>query len=204
MPNVIAFSQRKEIIAEILYEYDYQRVSGMSAEKLYECFREKFQFKTPDTKRNSWYKWSCSIVDSAKFISSFQDAVDFDRFVNRFDYNTYSRIALPLLIQAKVRGIGFTLACDLLKELGYTNYPKPDVHLIDVFSTVGLCEKDPIATYEAILCMADDCRTIDNNVTPYRVDKVFWLICSGYYHKEKPEIRIKGKKKELIDYLRRI
>lgn len=55
---------------------------------------------------------------------------------------------------------------------------------------------------EAIERMADDCKAVDATVTPYKVDKVFWLICSGYYYKEKPEVRIKGQKKELIDFLK--
>lgn len=50
--------------------------------------------------------------------------------------------------------------------------------------------------------MADDCKAVDATVTPYKVDKVFWLICSGYYYKEKPGVRIKGQKKELIDFLK--
>ncbi len=146
----------------------------------------------------------CSVVDSAKFVKEFKDAADFDEFVKRFDYNAASRMALPLLIQSRIRGIGFALACDLLKELGYTNYPKPDVHMIDVFHALGLCEKDPISAFDAIERMADDCKKVDPNITPYRVDKVFWLICSGNYYNENPPIRIKGQKKELIDYLAKI
>ena len=73
--------------------------------------------------------------------------------------------------------------------------------MIDVFHAVGLCEKDPISAFDAIEKMAEDCRSIDPDVTPYRVDKVFWLICSGNYYNETPPVRIKGQKKELIDYL---
>ena len=201
MPNVIAFNKRKAEISEILHDYDLQYISEMHVEKLYKEFRERFKVTTPDNKYCSWYKWSCSVVDSAKFVNGFKDAADFDEFVKRFDYNTASRMALPLLIQSRIRGIGFALACDLLKELGYTNYPKPDVHMTDVFHAVGLCAKDPISAFDAIEKMAEDCRSIDPDVTPYRVDKVFWLICSGNYYNETPPVRIKGRKKELIEYL---
>lgn len=201
MPNVIKFKQREPEVSEFLLGYDIQRISEMKPEELYSEFRQKFNVTSTDSKRNSWYKWSCSIVDSAKFLGGFTDAADFDVFVKRFDYNATSRMALPLLIQSKIRGLGFALACDLLKELGYTNYPKPDVHMMDVFHGIGLCEADPISVFEAVERMADDCRTADTTVTPYKVDKVFWLICSGYYYKEKPEVRIKSRKKELINYL---
>jgi len=199
MPNVIAFEKREEDIARILFGYDIQKIAELSEETLYKQFRLWFNVTTPDSKRNSWYKWSCSVIDSAKFVSGFKDAADFDEFVKRFDYNAVSRMALPLLIQARVRGVGFALACDLLKELGYTNYPKPDIHMIDVFNSLGLCDRDPISAFEAIGRMADECR-----VTPYKVDKVFWLICSGNFYKEKPPIKIKGQKKELISYLQEI
>ena len=204
MPNVIAFKKREAEISEMLHGYDLQMISEMSAERLYRVFRERFKVTTPDNKHCSWYKWSCSVVDSAKFVSGFSDAADFDAFVKRFDYNAASRMALPLLIKSKIRGIGFALACDLLKELGYTNYPKPDVHMRDVFHALGLCEKDPISAFDAIERMADDCKRVDPDITPYRVDKVFWLVCSGNYYKENPPIRIKGQKKEMIDYLIKI
>lgn len=201
MPNVIAFNKREAEISEMLHGYDLQIISEMSVEKLYRDFRDRFNVTTPDNKHCSWYKWSCSVVDSAKFVKGFKDAADFDEFVKRFDYNAASRLALPLLIQSRVRGIGFALACDLLKELGYTNYPKPDVHMIDAFHALGLCERDPISAFDAIERMADDCKSVDPGITPYRVDKVIWLICSGNYYNENPPIRIKGQKKELIDYL---
>ena len=71
-------------------------------------------------------------------MSNFKDADDFRGFVAQFDYNRPTRMALPLLISTKIRGIGFALACDTLKELGFLSYPKPDVHLIEVFSKLGL------------------------------------------------------------------
>ena len=185
----------------MLNAYDIQAVSEMAVEDLYKEFRHRFNVTTPDNKHCSWYKWSCSIVDSAKFVSGFKDINDFDEFVKRFDYNVTSRIALPLLIQSRIRGIGFALACDLLKEMGYTNYPKPDVHMIDIFESLGLCEHDPISVFEAIVSMADDCKSVEPDITPYRVDKVFWLICSGNFYKENPAIRVKGQKKELIEHL---
>ena len=204
MPNVIAFDKREPEISEILYRYDIEKISGMVADDLYTEFRQRFNVTTPDSKKNSWYKWSCSVIDSAKFVGGFKDAADFDEFVRRFDYNASSRIALPLLIQSRIRGIGFALACDLLKELGYTSYTKPDVHLTDIFNALGLCERNPISVFEAIERMADDCMTEDPDVTPYRVDKVFWLICSGNFYNETPPIRIKGRKKELIEYLKKM
>ena len=118
MPKVINFEKRKEQIEEILYGFDYSRVQGLSVEDLYHRFRKEFHVTSNDSNRNSWNKWSHSIVDAAKFVNEFTDVNDFENFVGRFDYNISTRMALPLLISTKISGIGFALACDLLKELG--------------------------------------------------------------------------------------
>ena len=88
-----------------------------------------------------------------------------------------------------------------LKELGFTRYPKPDVHLKEVFSKLGLSDNDPISTFEAIVRMSDICKDIDEFVTPYKVDKIIWLICSGKYYLEKPVLKQPGRKKEFIELM---
>lgn len=76
--------------------------------------------------------------------------------------------------------MGFALTCDALKELGWTNFPKPDDHIKDVFSECHLCSygtDDEI--FRSLTQLA-----LDNGVSPYKADKVFWLNCSGYYYKD--------------------
>lgn len=196
MPKVIQFKEKIETISHILYNFDYEKVKSINAVDLYRIFRKEFNITSKDNKQNSWYKWSKSIVDSAAFISGFKDVDDFKTFVKLYDYNTTTRMSLPLLISTKISGIGFALACDLLKELGFTEYPKPDVHLMDVFSALRLSDNEQISNFEAIVKMARD-----NNVTPYKVDKVFWLICSGRFYLEEKEIKVGQHKKEFIEYM---
>ena len=102
---------------------------------------------------------------------------DFDSFVNQFRYNSAAKIALPLLISTRIRGMGFALVCDMLKEMGYVDYPKPDVHIIDICEALGLSSRNQYDCFETICQMATD-----NDVTPYRVDKILWLICSGRFY----------------------
>ena len=109
-------------------------------------------------------------------------------------------MALPLLISTKIRGIGFALACDTLKELGYLSYPKPDVHLIEVFSQIGLSNEHPISVFETIVEMAYVCKDIDPESSPYKLDKIIWLICSGKFYLD--GINIDGRKMEFIKYLK--
>lgn len=174
MPNVIKFGWRKDLIKAFLYDFDYLKVQALDPDTLYQALRNAFSPNSIDSKRNSWYKWSCSAIDSAKFIAQFRDYYDFDAFVNQFRYNTATRMALPLMVSTKNRGMGFALVCDLLKELGYVDYPKPDVHIIDICEALGLSSRNQFDCFEAICKIA-----VDNSVTPYKVDKIMWLICSG-------------------------
>lgn len=185
MPNVIKFAERKDRIKAILYEYDCSEIAGYNVEGLYQRFRKEFKVNSTDSNQNSWYKWSKSIIDAARFICEFRNVNDFIIFVDQFNHNVLTRMALPLLISQKVSGIGFTLACDYLKELGFVNYPKPDVHLIEVFSRLGLADQNPISTFEAIIRMSDICKEFDGTATPYKIDKIIWLICSGRFYKDK-------------------
>ena len=205
MPNVIAFKNRRDEVKDILGGFDHIKVSTMDPEVLYKTFREAFDVKSADNNHNSWLKWSRAIVDSAKFLMEFEDTDDFKEFVDRFSYNVHTSMALPLLISHKINGIGFALACDLLKELGFVRYPKPDVHLIDVFSSLELSDKDQISTFEAIVRMANYCKESgDDSVTPYKVDKIFWLICSGRFYLEKPkEISVGSRKKNFIELMQK-
>ncbi|NCD05852.1 MAG: hypothetical protein EOL97_07010 [Spirochaetia bacterium] len=58
-----------------------------------------------------------------------------------FEYNLQTKIALPLLISKKISGIGFALACDFLKELGFTDYSKPDVHIVAVLTSLQFSKR---------------------------------------------------------------
>ena len=98
MPNVIKYHQRREVIKRILCNFDVVNIQNMEVEKLYQKFRKEFNVTSKDTKRNSWRKWSFSIIDTAKFISNFKSVDDFRGFVERFNYNRLTRMALPLLI----------------------------------------------------------------------------------------------------------
>ena len=194
MPNVIKFVQRKDEIREILYNYDLEKISVINPDTLYKRFRNKFNVTSVDNNFNSWLKFSKSAISSAKFMCEFKNVDDFKSFVQQFDYNIHTRIALPLLIAQKIHGFQFALSCDCLKELGFTNYCKPDVHIIDVLEQTGISSKDPINVFETITKMAHDC-----NTTPYKVDKIMWLICSGNFYIH--DIKIARHKQQLIDLI---
>ena len=77
-----------------------------------------------------------------------------------------------------------------IKDLGFVNYAKPDTHTKDVIEAMGYLNDD-VSVIKAIQNIANE-----NNDTAFNVDRMIWLICSGYFYNE--NIRIGSHKKELI------
>jgi hypothetical protein len=151
------------------------------------------------TPRSIWPRYCRTILSSAKFLAQFESASDFYEWVDLFDRDERARAALLLLLDREIEGFGFALACDFVMGLGYENFSKPDVHIKDIFQRLGLY---PWGTsdYEVFKAVARVARDI--GVTPYNVDKLFWLIGSGYFY-EDPHIGHKGRigslKKQFIE-----
>jgi hypothetical protein len=153
----------------------------------------------PRTSRSIWPRYCRSVPTGARFLSQFSTADDFYGWVDLFDEDERARLALPLLLAQEIEGFGFALACDFLNGLGYENFSKPDVHVKEIFWALGL---SPLSTsdYEVF---KDVARVAGNaGVTPYDVDKLFWLIGSGYFYDD-PHVgkqgRIGSQKKRFIE-----
>lgn len=130
--------------------------------------------------RSIWPRFCRSALSAATFISRFGSVDDFVAWVGFFDKDDRARPALPILLASEIYGIGFPLACDFLKELGYQDFCKPDVHLKKILGTLHLTESEnDYAVFKAIVRIARS-----NDATPYAVDKMFWLIGSGNFYND--------------------
>ena len=194
LPGVIQFGERKPEFARILFNFDHHKVlSQYDARSLFDAFKQNFPIRNADSPRSLWRMFACSTISISEFLSNFIDAAAFDAFVMNFARDKITRAALPMLLEKEIYGYGFALACDFLKELGYTHYPKPDDHLMDVFSVLGLCPRDPYQVYKAIIEMAEAV-----GQTAYYVDKTIWLICSGFYYFDGIDQGSKSRKEDFI------
>jgi len=185
MFSVINFKEKEKVMRQILYNYDPTIIikNYSDADELFMKFRNTFEIKNVESKRNLWKQFSDGIISGSKFMSSFKDKDDFDNFVRTFSLNKFTKAALPMLLSNEIDGFGFALACDFLKELGYRDYPKPDVHLIKIFYELGLCETSkPYDIYKSIIEMSE---IVGDDA--YTVDKTFWLISSGYFYSRRQE-----------------
>ena len=188
--KVIGFmkNDRQEIFKKLLFDYDSDKIlNTYDSDSLLAEFSRHFTINNIDSKNNLWRMYAKSVISSAKFIS----ADDFDNYVNSYKGN---EIELPMLLQNTIFGMGFALACHFLKELGYSNYAKPDIHIKEIFTAFDLCHDDDYSVFNTVLEMAN---VVDDSA--YNLDKLFWLVCSGNFHMDNVMV---GRHKE--DFINRV
>lgn len=148
---------------------------------------------------NYWVQFTKSIISIANFLERFKTIKEFDKFVQVFYYNKETRAALPLLLEKEIFGYKFALACNFLKEGGYPKFVKPDIHIKDIFSGLGLTKsEDDFQIFKDVISFSESIKKL-----PYEVDKLFWLIGSGKFYlfedENGDELEIKTSKKEFIE-----
>jgi hypothetical protein len=177
MPNSIGPVQR---LAGVLFEFDFRRVLvdyQADWRQLFENVRMSIRPSSRMDAQNNHNYWTIfckGAVSAAEYLRQFDSLDDFLLLVRDFDSRPTTKPALPLLLATEIFGLGFALACDFLKELGFTAYSKPDVHWLDIFSTLDIAQRSELAVFRAVSLIASEV-----GETPYAVDKAFWLIGSG-------------------------
>jgi hypothetical protein len=187
MPNVIGGSIGGiERLGAILFEFDPAAVatkyprSEEGCRRLFDDIRERLapRGKLNYNPRSLWKRFCGAVTSGAAFLAQFPDAQAFYRWAQPFDADENGRVQLATTIARQVDGMGFALASDFLKEIGFTNFSKPDVHIKEIFSQLGLsATRDDIEVFKAVGRVARNA-----GVTPYEVDQLFWLVGSGYLH----------------------
>jgi hypothetical protein len=129
------------------------------------------------TPRGMWPQYCQTILTGARFISQFETADDFYKWAGFFDNDNRARLALPMLLAREIKGFGFASGCDFLKELGFVNFARPDAQIREIFVGLDLCPSNANdhQIFKAVVRLANNV-----GVSPYNVDRVFWLIGSAY------------------------
>lgn len=195
MPNTIGSIER---LSAVFCNFDHrrtlQRYTG-GWRSLFDTIQKDVQPESRMEKgnpRSYWVIFCKGAVSGAEYLARFETLDEFLRFVADFDTKSTTRPALPLLMSHEIFGYGFSLACDFLKRIGYSNYAKPDTHLIDILSGLGVSDGTPLDIFRAVSLIADEV-----GETPYAVDRAFWLIGSGklYLH----NIKFRTSKWEFVE-----
>jgi hypothetical protein len=184
MPNVIGGSIGGiERLGAVLFGFDPAAVAAKYPRSEEDCrhlFDDIKEALAPRGKlnynpRSLWRRFCGTIISGASFLAEFPDERAFYAWVEPFDLNEEGRVQITGEIARQVDGVGFALASDFLREVGFTNFSKPDVHIKEIFSELGLsATKDDIEMFKAVGRVA---RNV--GITPHEVDQLFWLIGSG-------------------------
>lgn len=183
-PNVLKFQEREGIFRDILCQYNPNAIlmTYINPQNLFNRFTQTqdFEIQNLEFADNVWSHFAKGIVSGSQFLSKFQDIQEFENFIKFFQKNQDRQFLLPEFLKYHIEEMGLALACDFLKELGYTNYPKPDTHLIEIFSQLELSTKKSLDVGKSICEMA---KVVKKDV--YTVDRIFWLIASGNFFLDK-------------------
>ena len=172
-----------DVLGDYLFNFDpYQTHEHYKDnwEKLFKKIQDNYTPPGPmniKNKNSYWVIFCKGILSGAEFLSQFESYDAFDEFVNSFAFNDISISALPILLDQEVYGMGFPIASDWLKEIGYSNYCKPDTHTIDILFGAGVVPSQ--GNYDIFKTMVRMGRV--NNEPPAVIDRLLWFIGSGKY-----------------------
>lgn len=134
----------------------------------------------PDVNRRLLWRQFCrTILSAASFLARFPDDASFVAWVELFSRSRDTAKALPLVLAQEIDGFGVALAADFLKEMGFAEYVKPDVHINYIARELGLseCRND-----YRIMCDMMDMADLAE-MPGYSLDRIFWLIGSGRFYR---------------------
>lgn len=209
--SIINFNENQTKISEILQGFNYEYVSllsGTEKDKMSEKFIDLFNVQRGSDKEKDYLltRWIKVVLFSAVFISGCRNIEGFYNRVNRTD----DLKQVPIRISNEIEGFGFNSACDALTNLGYPEYVRPNWHLAEICTQLRIIKGNEsvadnnissfkqnnkfqfkvskLEDYEAF----DAIRRIaaDNNVSPFMLDKVFQLVCSGNFFKDNKHIQV--------------
>jgi len=181
-----------------LHSLDQYKNSDELLDAIFMNLNPNSKMSVEEHKGNSkslWNRYARSLFSARDLLLQFKDLEDFKKWVDFFDSDERSRAALPLILSKEIYGLGFALACDFLKEIGYLNFGKPDIHIKKIFVETGLSTTQD--DYKVLKDIARVAKHVDK--TAYHVDKVFWLIGSGNFYED--EISIGRQREKFIEYV---
>lgn len=198
LPNIIKFwhPEYEKYYKKVLCDFDPKKVvkkyGGDNGQKrLFEELNKHLHWNSEHSKLPE--QWCEGAVDAAKVLSEYKGSKELHSEL--MDIANKENGDLMKIAEnwdkRKIKGLGFALSCDFLKEIGI-DLPKPDVHIVAVIKAVFFDDNDKISETEltdAFIRMANLLKESHKDMTAYKLDKMIWLICTGnfYLHKDAPK-----------------
>lgn len=185
LPNTINFEANYTVLCSATHNFDATYIASFTPGSFAAHLASAIGFALPHT---SWSNYARGVVEAASYLES----------IPKFSYASYlaAANANPNAVidnLCTIYGMGPALARNFLKEIGVSILGKPDVHLYAVFQVFNPTVTNP-AAFDAELCA----QAAKAGVSPYMMDRVIWLICSGKYFKHHMKISSRSLRSNFI------
>jgi len=184
-PQVIGWIEEQPDMQAALNHFDIELNRGWSQERFYHVLTtntKRGRTANLSSSRNLWKQFAGSLADITGFLAPYADssgsAKRFRQFVTDRALTKECAWELAAEVSNSIRGMGATLVCDTLKEIGFTQYSKPDLHIKRLFTQLGYSRSDD--DRDVFYALWDFSTEV--GVCPSQADKIFWLIGSGNYY----------------------
>ncbi len=196
-------TENEEKIKSLFKDFDVyyfnQNIATLPANELDELFRKAFAGSN-----DAYKKVKENICCTAKYLSEFQSTTEMYAYFDSFDSTKKEeRNKLIRLIANRIKWWGVALVSNWLKDIGMSNYSKPDEHVIYIISNLGLSSDDEYDVIEAVFRIAEDYKSIDSEASAFKLDRLLWLIGSkSRFYNHKGIVSFNGNRNEFVEIVK--
>ncbi|MDY0873969.1 hypothetical protein [Dongia rigui] len=174
-----------EGLRKLLLDFEPEKIlsTWSNSDELFDYIRKADEVggAKRDDPRSRWPQFCKSVMSASQFISRFRTAQEFICWIETFTKTPDTAAALPLVLAEEIDGFGLALACDFLKELGYEQFPKPDIHI------KRLAHRLRISSANSDYMLLRDLMKLEPLLASFKIslygfDKYLWLIGSGRFY----------------------
>lgn len=181
MANPIAYFKpdRKAAIDKVLCGLSLNAVRakyGDDVNKLWNDFCTQVVPNSEQSPRGAWYKFAENIITLVAYLSEFRD-IDELYAVFEKAQSVEEKINLINTVSAKVKWWGFAMASNWIKDMGMTEFCKPDQHVRAIINGIYQTGENEKKIFAKVIEIAKKC-----NVSPFVLDRVLFLVGSGDFY----------------------
>lgn len=197
-------TEHKEEIESLFKDFDVyhfnQNISTLPEDELDELFKRAFKGSN-----DAYKKVKENVCCTAKFLSEFKNSAEMYAYFDSFDSTKKEeRDKLIQTIANRIKWWGVALVANWLKDIGMSNYSKPDEHVVYIISNLGLSSDDEYDVIEAVFRIAEDYKLIDNEASAFKLDRLLWLIGSkSRFYNHKNIVIFTGNREEFVEIVKR-
>lgn len=179
-------------------QYFNQNIAALPDDELNALFKKAF-----GGSNNAYKKVKENVCCTAKFLSEFKNVTELYAYLDSFDSTKEAeRNKLIRIIADKVKWWGAALVANWLKDIGMSNYSKPDDHVKFIISELGLSSDNEYDVIETVFKIAEDYKSVDSKASAFKLDRILWLIGSGNFYNHKGIVSFNGSRTEFVEIVK--